>query len=130
MNTSSCPSYAPVVVRLAISAVVMWFGVSQLTNPSMWINVVPSWVTGMGISANTVILLNGIFEVVTSILLAIGLFVRPIAALLGFHLLVITHSFGPSATGVRDFGLSFAAFAVALAGEDRWSIGNKSKEQS
>jgi uncharacterized membrane protein YphA (DoxX/SURF4 family) len=115
-------SYAPVMVRLAISAVVMWFGVSQLTNPSMWLGVVPAWATGMGLTANTIIFLNGIFEVIASILLAIGLFVRPVAALLGLHLLVITHGFGPSATGVRDFGLSLAAFGVALAGEDRWSI--------
>ncbi len=121
-------SYAPVTVRLAISAVVMWFGVSQLTNPGMWIGVVPAWATAIGPSANTIVFLNGLFEVIASILLAIGLFVRPIGALLGLHLLVITHGFGPSATGARDFALSFAAFGVALAGEDRWSLGKKETE--
>ncbi len=118
-------SYAPVVVRLAMSAVLMWFGVSQLTNPNMWLGVVPTWATAIGPNAETIILLNGIFEVVASLLLAIGLFVRPVAALVGLHLLVITSHFGATAVGVRDFGLSFATFAVALAGEDRWSLGMK-----
>lgn len=130
MKYASLPSFAPVVLRLGISAVVMWFGVSQLTNPTMWLGVVPAWATGLGPSANTIIFLNGIFEVIASILLAVGLFVRPVALLLGLHLLVITHHFGPTATGVRDFGLSFAAFAIALAGEDRWSVGKKDETPS
>ena len=113
------------VVRLAMSAVLMWFGVSQLTNPNMWLSVVPTWATAIGPNAETIILLNGIFEVVASLFLAIGLFVRPVAALVGLHLLVITSHFGATAVGVRDFGLSFATFAVALAGEDRWSLGMK-----
>ena len=119
MNTSSLPSYGPVVLRLGVSAVYAWFGVSQLVNPTAWLGLVPDWALIGGMTANTLVALNGTFELILATLLATGFWVRPIATVLAVHLFAITTHLGLSANGVRDFGLSFATLAIALNGNDQ-----------
>lgn len=119
MNTSSLPSYGPVVLRLGVSAVYAWFGVSQLVNPTAWLGFVPDWALIGGMTANTLVALNGTFELILATLLATGFWVRPIATVLAVHLFAITTHLGLSANGVRDFGLSFATLAIALNGNDQ-----------
>lgn len=121
--------YAPLLLRVSLSAVFLWFGTSQLGNPSMWTSTVPDWATNLsGMNAQTIILLNGIFEVLAASLLIIGIAVRPIALLLAAHLFVIALEFGLSPTGVRDFGLTFATLSLALSGEDRFCFGYTPKD--
>jgi len=113
--------YAPFVLRLALAAVFLWFGFSQLQNPAMWAEIVPSWaVSFSGMSAETLVYINGIFEIIGGSMLALGIFVSPVAFLLFLHLLVITSNFGVSPVGVRDFGLSFATLAIAFFGSDSY----------
>lgn len=113
-------SYAPVVLRLAMAAVFVWFGVSQLANPNAWISLVPAWATNLlGASALTVVYLNGILEIILGSFLAVGFYARIVAAVLFIHLLVIVSHLGLNAIGVRDFGLSFATLAIALFEEDK-----------
>ena len=114
--------FAPVVLRLSMAAVFVWFGASQLADASAWIAVVPSWATAFGISAETLVRLNGMFEVMASVLLSIGIFTRPVAFLLSLHLFVIASGFGFSPTGVRDYGLALATLSVALSGGDMWAL--------
>lgn len=120
-------SYAPLVLRLGLAAVVAWFGTSQLVNPNSWVNVVPAWAVDMsGMSKLTIIELNGWFEIITASLLALGVYVRWVALALSVHLFVIALSFGTSsATGIRDFGLSFALLAVFFAGQDKHCLDYK-----
>jgi len=119
MTNSKISQYAPVVLRLALAAVYVWFGVSQIINSNAWTALVPSWATGLsGMSALTVVHVNGWFELVAATLLAMGISVRIIAGVLFVHLLIITTHLGATAIGVRDFGLSFASLAVSLFGED------------
>ena len=123
-NNEKLRSFAPAVLRFTLVFVYAWFGLSQLVNPESWAAIVPDWATGFsGLEATLIVRLNGTFEVVFSLLLALGLFVRSVAALLFFHLIVIASSFGLTPTGVRDFGLSFATLALALFGEDQWCLG-------
>jgi uncharacterized membrane protein YphA (DoxX/SURF4 family) len=123
MTSNTCSAYAPIVLRLAISAVYVWFGVSQITNGASWTGLVPDWATTLsGMEALTIVHFNGVFEVIAGTLLAIGFYARPIAALLAAHLFVITTHIGLTATGIRDFGLSFATLSVALFGEDTWCM--------
>ncbi len=113
---------APVLLRLSLTAVVAWFGISQLMNPGAWMPIVPSWATAFGMSATAIIYLNGTFEVITGILLGIGLFIRWVALLLSLHLFVIASSFGISAIGVRDFGLACGFLSTSLFGNDTYSF--------
>ncbi|MBI2623654.1 MAG: DoxX family membrane protein [Candidatus Liptonbacteria bacterium] len=120
MDSRNLASYAPVVLRLALALVFLWFGTSQLTTPAAWTGFVPAWalnISGMG--AATIVHVNGWFEVVASVLLGLGVAVRPVAFLLFMHLAGIAASLGMTELGVRDFGLSMATLAVALSGEDR-----------
>lgn len=114
---------APIVLRLALAAVFAWFGVTQLMNPGAWVGMVPDWATAFsGMPADTIVSLNGVFEVAASALLAAGFLVRWVALVLAAHLFVITTSIGLTPTGIRDFGLSFATLAIALYGNDGWSF--------
>ena len=123
-------AYAPVVLRLGLTAVYAWFGVSQLVNTSIWTSLVPSWVTDtFGISAVMMVRMNGVFEIVAALLLGCGIYVRPIAFILAIHLAIITSHLGFSAVGVRDFGLSFATLASAFFGDDHLSFTYQREEK-
>lgn len=118
-----------VVLRLAMAGVVMWFGVSQLSNQNLWVGFIPDWAVSLShLSAVTLVRLNGVFEVVTGLLLAVGLWVRLVAAFLFGHLLSIVFDVGLNSLGVRDAGLSFALLAVALNGSDVWCFGSKEEK--
>ncbi len=110
--------YAPIVLRLALAAVYAWFGMSQIVNATAWTGFVPAYATGwFGMSAVSVVHMNGILELAGALLLAIGLWIRPVAFVLSAHLFAITASLGMTAIAVRDFGLAFATFSVALSGD-------------
>ena len=123
MNSQKLSSYAPIVLRLTLTAVFAWFGFSQLTDPASWTRIVPDWATSLsGMDAAMIVKMNGTFEVIASFLLALGVAVRYVSVLLFLHLIVIAYTFGNSPTGIRDFGLSFATLALALFGQDKWSL--------
>jgi uncharacterized membrane protein YphA (DoxX/SURF4 family) len=112
-------SYAPAVLRLGLTFVVVWFGVSQLSNPNMWLGIVPHWATALsGMSAAAVVHANGWFEIITGLALGIGLWTRWVALLLSIHLYVIASGFGFSSVGVRDIGLGTSLLALAMFGND------------
>ena len=112
--------YAPVILRLGMTAVVAWFSVSQFINPSMWSGVVPGWATSLsGMSANTLVYINAWFEIIAAILVGVGIYTRWVALILSIHVFVIASGFGVSATGVRDFGLAVSLFALSLFGSDK-----------
>ncbi len=121
--------YAPIVVRLGVSAVFLWFGVMQLLKPDNFTRYLPEFLYGQPYS-QTLVLLNGGFEIVFGLLLLAGLFTRLAAFLLGFHLLTLTLefmiSFGfTNEVFARDFGLTLATFAVMLYGPDTWCFDTK-----
>lgn len=116
-------SYAPVVVRLGLTFVFVWFGASQILSQTMWTSLIPSYATEFtGLSAATLVLSNGIMEVVLAILLAFGIRIRIVATLLALHLIGIIGTVGLSAVGIRDIGLMLAMFSVALHGADEYSF--------
>lgn len=134
MNNQVCnqklASYAPLVLRLGLAGVVAWFGTSQLVHPSAWMSVIPDWATGFGMSKLTILMLNGWFEIIAASLLALGILVRWVALVLSVHLFVIAASFGTSATGIRDFGLSFALLSVFFAGQDKHCLDCKETDMA
>lgn len=115
--------YAPVVVRLGLTFVFVWFGASQIFSQTMWTSLIPSYATEFtGLSAATLVLSNGIMEVVLAVLLAFGIRIRIVATLLALHLIGIIGTVGLNAVGIRDIGLTIAMFSVALHGADEYSF--------
>ncbi len=104
-----------VVLRLGIAAVFLWFGFSQLFDSLAWVSIVPGWaVSVFSIPPAMIVMANGVAEVVLGSLLAMGLWVRVVSFLLALHLVPITLDMGFTAVGVRDFGLTMAAFALSF----------------
>ncbi len=119
--------YAPVVLRLGIGFVFLWFGFSQLHDQDMWLSLIPdSLIALTGISAKAMVIGNGIFEIVFATLMVCGIWVRYAALLLALHLIGIIGAVGLNAIGIRDVGLMLATFAIALHGCDQYSFGNPS----
>ncbi len=100
------------VLRFGLVAVYVYFGISQLMDAGDWADMVPSWAPAIsGLSAVTVVYLNGVFELVFAGLLALGLWVRPVSFILAIHLGLITYIVGWNSIGARDFGLTMATLA-------------------
>ena len=126
MSEATARAFAPVVLRLGLAVVFLWFGLSQLAEPAFWVGWVPLWATDLtGLNAEIIVMLNASLEVAGGALLALGLLVRPIAVILALHLAVITFEIGMTEIGFRDFGLACATLALALGGSDFLSLGRK-----
>ena len=114
---------APIILRIAISLVFLWFGSQQLMNPQPWTRLVPDAAIAMtGLSPIAFILFNGSFEIVFGLCLLFGFFTRATALVLGVHLFLITLSLGLTAIGIRDFGLSLATISIFFHGMDQFSL--------
>lgn len=120
-------NYAPIVIRIGLSLVFLWFGLNQIFDGSSFLGWLPQWVHSLPIEPLTLILFNGIFETLFGVLLLIGLFTRISALVLGIHLLGIAVSLGYNDVAIRDFGLAAAVFAIFLHGHDKWSLDRKVK---
>lgn len=105
-------SYAPVVLRLGIAFVFIWFGFSGLTNTDMWIRLVPEWATSIAPAA-TLVKIHGLIELVFGIFLALGFYARVSALVLllslGHTLLLVS-----GAIFIRDVGLAVALVSLIL----------------
>ncbi len=110
--------YAPIVVRLAIALVFLWFGSNQIMAPGEWFGYLPGFVPEQSMAM--FVTFNGIGEIILGLLLVMGLFTRIVALLLALHLLGIIFFVGYNEIGVRDFGLMLAALSIALHGHDSW----------
>ena len=119
--------YAPIVLRISLSLVFLWFGFTSIFNYEVLVGYLPEFVYSLGISLQSIMLLNGIFEIVFGTLLIIGLFTRVVAFVLFLHILSIMFSLGYNDVAIRDFGLAFATLAVFLNGADKWSLDRKLK---
>ncbi len=121
--------YAPVIIRVGLSFVFLWFGLTQLFDQSAWVSFIPEGITKLtGISAETFVIFNGIFEVFFASLLAFGIWTRFVASLLFLHMFAIIADVGLSPIGIRDIGLMFALLSVAFFGSDEYSISHTEGE--
>ncbi len=115
--------FSPVVLRIGIAVVFLWFGFDQFIHTKDWIGYVPQSISDMlSLSATTLVHINGVYEIIFGIALLLGFYTRLSAFMLAIHLLDITYIVGYSSIGVRDFGLSVATIAVFLQGKDFLSL--------
>ncbi|MEK7611859.1 MAG: DoxX family membrane protein [Patescibacteria group bacterium] len=111
---SKLSPFAPLVLRLTISFVMLWFGLNQVLNPESWTGFVPAWITDVGFDPVTFIYLNGAAEIILGSLLALGIATRVIAFLLFLHMTGIVIEVGLTPIGVRDIGLAGALLFLSL----------------
>lgn len=123
---SKTNALAPVVLRFAMVALFLWFGLSQLINPSAWVSWLPEWALSISwLSPTAIVLLNGALETVGGILLAVGFCTRWVALILSLHLFFIAYEIGYNDIGVRDFALAVATLAASLFGADKYTLDQK-----
>lgn len=114
----------PVVLRFGLAAVFIWFGAHQLLDPTDWTAYVPAFTANSLLSPTSIILLNGWLEVCGAVMLILGFWTRPVALVLGLHMLFIAIETG-GAIGVRDLGITVACLALSLATPDDWTLDAK-----
>ncbi len=128
MNAGS--KFAPVVLRFGLVALFLWFGLSQITDPAAWVAWVPEGTaSALGLSAATLVLLNGIFETALGIVLAIGFWTRWAALLLSLHLFVIAYEVGYNDIGVLEFALAISTLALSLFGADAYTLDRRRRPE-
>ncbi len=111
------------VLRIGLAILFLWFGFSQFFDQSMWTSWVPAWAMALtGLEAEMIVLLNGGFEIALGSLLALGLYTRAAATLLGLHLAVLVFEIGLTPIGMRDFAIMAATFALALLPPDHYAL--------
>lgn len=120
--------YAPIVTRIGLSLVILWFGINQLIWPDYFVGYLPEMFFNSS-NASVFILGNGLAEVIFGIMLITGIFTRLVAFVLSLHLFFIAISLGYNENMIRDFGLTLALISIFLAGDDKWCIGNKLKKR-
>ena len=115
--------WAPVVVRIGMGIVMLFFSYYQFSDASIWTGFVPHAVVALlGGNAVLLVLLNAWFELVFGLALLAGFQTRTVALLLALHLFGIAGTIGISPLGVRDLGLAAATLSIFLAGSDLISL--------
>lgn len=118
---------SPVVLRVGIGIVFVYFGYFSLTSPSDWAFLVPEWVGGI-LPIKSLVQFHGLLELVLGFLLIVGAFVRAVSGLLFLSLLITVVLLFPSNflsdprsildapdyTFIRDVGLLFATLSIFL----------------
>lgn len=113
------------ILRIGLALVFLWFGINQIIDPTVWTAYLPEWLVSMSpISANNIVYLNGVFEIIFGTALLFGFFTRFVAFLLFLHIADITFTVGFDAIGVRDFGLTITTLAVWMNGYDFFTLDN------
>ena len=122
MNNKNIKNLSPIILRFGLAIVFIWFGTNQIINQAEWVYLIPQSILSItGLTASTVVLINGVFEIIMAALLACGIQIRIVAILLSLHLLMIIGDVGINAIGIRDIGLLFGMVSVALHGGDMYS---------
>jgi len=118
--------FAPLVLRLGLVGLFLSFGIWQILQPDAWFSWVPQWVPDIThMSLRLIVLLNGGLEVVLGTLLLLGIYVRWVAFILALHTLSIAYEIGFNDIGIRDASLAICCIAIALFGNDDWSLQRK-----
>lgn len=116
MNTLSCQ-----ILRFSIAFLLLWFGWQQFFNAEAWLVFLPAWTGYLPIPGETLVQINGWFEIMAGIFLIIGVYTRVIAWVVGIKLIIMAAEIG-GAIGVRDAVLGVVILALALAEPDKWTL--------
>lgn len=122
-----------IILRFSLGLVFLYFGINQVINPDNWVGYIPGFLNGVIITANNLVMINGLMEIILGIFMILGLYLRFSSLALGIHLLFISFSLGFTPIGVRDFGLAMVTLVVFLDGIDKycldWKFNKKKSNQ-
>ncbi|HTZ41820.1 MAG TPA: DoxX family membrane protein [Candidatus Omnitrophota bacterium] len=116
--------YGKILLRISLSLLLIWFGISQISSPAEWTGFVPGFVANI-IPAHTVVFINGSAEIVFGLFMLVGFYLRLSSFLMGLHLFVIALGIGYNSLAIRDFGLSLAMLSLFLLGPDKFCADKK-----
>ncbi len=103
------------VLRVGMAITFIWIGLLILKDPSSWSGYIQDWVLGMlPVPAPTVMVVIGILDIVTGVLLLVNILTWPAALYAASHLLIVLVVSGINAITVRDIGLFAAAVALVF----------------
>lgn len=108
------------ILRFSLVFLLCWFGWQQLAYPEAWMGYLPEWTGYLPVPAETLIRMNGWFELMAAVFLAAGIYAKFVALIVAAHLVVIAFEVG-GAIGVRDFVLGAAALSLAFSEPDDWT---------
>ena len=144
MNVKKLKQYAPILIRISISLVFLWFGISQVINPESFFGYIPQWIYphsveiihehalqsmhNFPLTPHLIIMSNGVFEIIFGFLLLLGLFTRLDALVLSLHMILIILNIGYNDIAIRDLGLLMATISIVLYGPDKWCLDKKRKK--
>lgn len=111
--------YSQLAVRIGLAAVFLWFGVDKFIHPQYWLDAwvpqsVQMFAEGMHVAPRDLINLIGIFEVLVSLSLVTGFFVRYFAFAACAFLLTNFGFNGIHIETVRDLGLFGGLVALVI----------------
>ncbi len=121
--------YAPLVARLGISFVFLWFGINQLIDPETFMGYLPDFLLTTSY-AHTIVIFNGCLDLVLGMLLLIGLYTRLASLIIVVRLLAIILNLGYNDVAARDVGLMIVTFSLFLGGADKWSLDYRREKKS
>lgn len=113
---------SPAILRIAMAAVFLWFGLNQVFDADSWIFFLPEFLRNSVAEPAVFVFLNGLLEIFFGIFLLLGIYIRFCAFVLAINMVGIVLSVGYNSVGVRDFGLAAATFAIAFNGSDFLSL--------
>ena len=120
MNTEKV---APLVLRVGVGIVFLYFGITKFTQPDVWINWInPKILYYIPFTPHTFIYLQGALESLTGLMLIIGLLTRVFALIAFLIVAAILVSVGISDVTVRDIAILAAALSLALTKASFFSI--------
>ena len=111
--------YSYLALRLGLAAVFLWFGIDKIIHPSFWLN---AWMTPRvagiigyaALSESQFIYLLGVFEILTGVSLATGIFSKFFSALAILFLVSAAIFVSSGDVILRDVGLIGGLVAVFL----------------
>lgn len=121
MDSNGLRKYAPVILRVGLALVFLWFGIEQVFYPYEWTGWLPEYARALPFQPTTLVFLNGLFETIFGALLFAGLYTRLAASLLSLHMAHIVTVVGYGEIGVRDFALFTGVVTEAFFGADEFT---------
>ncbi len=113
MNKIINSNYSSIILRVGIAFVFIWFGYESFSNPSAFSRLVPAFTESLA-SAETLVKIHGVVEMILGLLLLIGIKVRIVSSILFLILCstIILLPYGPNM--IRDVGLAAALLSMAV----------------
>ncbi len=107
---------SPIILRVFLGIVFIYFGWTSITTPDMWSGYVPEW-TNFLAQAETLVRMHGVVEIGLGLLLVMGIQTRVVALILFFDLVHIITLLEFGSVWMRDLGLAGSLLSLGLMKE-------------